>query len=193
MKKSNILLSLLIAFSFVAVSFGQDEGLSRTTPVISHTGSGTPNNNEQIKWNIIFINQNKIILKLTKSIECATLTSISAICEGENLTVHYNENDIKNLKTGIEKLVTVRFDGNVLNKKVSVGLNWDLSRCDDSIMKDNNMQQSSVSKNQNKLKAMAPQGKQTLVLVNPKLTYSPSDFLYLHFKDKNIIPVESQN
>lgn len=41
----------------------------------------------------------------------------------------------------------MKFDGNILNKKVSVGLNWDLSKCDDSIMKNDNMQQSFSNSN----------------------------------------------
>jgi hypothetical protein len=135
MKKMNTLLSFLIAFSFVTVAFGQDDdALTRTTPVISHSGnngSGKPQNNVQIKWGIVNVKGNSITLKLTKSIDCAVLQGITATTDGGvSLNISYNKNDLKKLQMGIQTPIVVKFLEDFADKKVSIGLNWDLKGCD---------------------------------------------------------------
>jgi hypothetical protein len=139
MKKMNTLLSFLIAFSFVTVAFGQDDdALARTTPVISSSGgnsSGGPQKTLQIKWNVVNVKGNSVTLKLTKSIDCAMLQSITATTDkGVILNISYNPNDLKGLKTGVQKSVTVKFLEDFVDKKVSIGLSWDLRGCDETTL-----------------------------------------------------------
>jgi hypothetical protein len=139
MKKINTLLSFLIAFSFVTVAFGQEEdALARTTPVISSSGgnsSGGPQKTMQIKWNVVNVKGNSVTLKLTKSIDCAMLQSITATTDkGVILNISYNPNDLKGLKTGVQKSVTVKFLEDFVDKKVSIGLSWDLKGCNETTL-----------------------------------------------------------
>jgi hypothetical protein len=139
MKKMNTLLSFLIAFSFVTVAFGQDgvdDALTRTTPVISHSGnngSGKPQNNVQIKWGIVNVKGNSITLKLTKSIDCAVLQGITASTDGGvSLNISYNKSDLKKLQMGTQTPIVVKFLEDFADKKINIGLSWDLKGCGDN-------------------------------------------------------------
>jgi hypothetical protein len=143
MKKINTLLSFLIAFSFVTVAFGQDDdALTRTTPVISSTGgnsSGSGSLTMTRSWGVVNVNGNTITLKLTKSVDCALLKSISAwsITPGQQdaiLNISYNPNDLKKLQVGVKKPVVIKLLDNFADKKVMITLDWDLKGCNDNAL-----------------------------------------------------------
>jgi hypothetical protein len=146
MKKMNTLLSFLIAFSFVTVAFGQeqpdDDALARTTPVISHsgnTGNGGPQHIPSVKWGIVNVKNSTVTLKLTKSVACAVLQSISAwsIIQGktdEVLNISYNPNDLKNLQMGVQKSIVIKLLDNFSEKKVNIRLDWDLKGCNENAL-----------------------------------------------------------
>jgi hypothetical protein len=143
MKKMNTLLSFLIAFSFVTVAFGQeDDALTRTTPVISHsgnTGNGGSQHIPSVKWGTVNVKNNTVTLKLTKSVACAVLQSISAwsIAPGktdEVLNISYNPNDLKNLQVGVQKSIVIKLLDNFSEKKVNIKLDWDLKGCNENAL-----------------------------------------------------------
>jgi hypothetical protein len=137
MKKMNTLLSFLIAFSFVTVAFGQDDdALTRTTPVISPTGNGgNTQNRPSIKWTTVNVKGNSVTLKLTKSIDCAMLQGITATTdEGVSLKISYNKNDLKKLQTGTQTPIVIKFLEDFSDKKVSIGLDWDLKGCNENAL-----------------------------------------------------------
>jgi hypothetical protein len=138
MKKMNTLLSFLIAFSFVTVAFGQDDdALTRTTPVISSTGGNGGSNHRPgaTTWKTVKVTSNSVTLKLTKSIDCAVLQGITATTdEGVSLKIFYNKNDLKKLQTGVPTPIVVKFLEDFSDKKVSIGLDWDLKGCDENTL-----------------------------------------------------------
>jgi len=131
MKIIKTLLSLLIAFSFVTVSFGQDEiDFGRTTPVISHTGGN--NLKDQIIWKAIYVNQKTVIIKFMKTVDCATLINITAFDENDQpLSINkIDKAQFKKLNSLTKESILIEFKEPIAeNTKIKFKLEWDLKGC----------------------------------------------------------------
>lgn len=173
MKKSIVLLSLLIAFSFVAVSFGQDEiDFGRTTPVISTTGShGNRNHEKQIIWKAVYVNQKTVIIKLMKTIDCANLLNIAAFDESEQL-IPINKIDktqFKKLNIATKESIIIEFKKTINeNTKIKFKLEWDLKQCNDT----------NILPKSNSARTFAPSSKTS----EPSVSYNSEDYFYFQVK-----------
>jgi hypothetical protein len=173
MKKNIALLSLLIVFSFVTVSFGQDEiDFGRTTPVISHTGShGNRDHDKQIIWKAVYVNQKTVIIKIMKTIDCANLLNITAFDENDQL-IPINKIDkiqFKKLNISTKESIIIEFKEPISeNTKIKFKLEWDLKKCGDT----------NISSENNSAKTIAPSSKTS----EPSLNYNSEDYFYFQVK-----------
>jgi hypothetical protein len=170
MKKNIALLSLLIAFSFVTVAFGQDEvDLGRTTPVISHTGGN--NLRDKIIWKAVYINQKTVIIKLLKTIDCANLLNITAFDESDQL-IPINKIDkvqFKKLNISTKESIIIEFKEPIIeNTKIKFKLEWDLKKCNDA----------NISLENNSSNTLVPSSQRS----GPSVNYNSEDYFYFQVK-----------
>lgn len=173
MKKNIALLSLLTVFSFVSMSFGQDEiDFGRTTPVISTTGGhGSRDPLKLIIWKAVYVNQKTVIIKFMKAVDCANLINITAFDESDEL-IPINKID----KTQFKKLNTLTKESIVMefkkpideNTKIKFKLDWDLRGCNGS----------NISQENHSASTIAPASKTMAPLPN----YNSEDYFYFEAK-----------
>ena len=171
MKKINVLLTLLVAFSFVTVSFGQDEvDLGRTTPVISTTGSHGIRSRDII-WKAVYVNQKTVVIRFMKTVDCATLINITAFDEN-NQPLNISKIDktqFKKLNSLTKENIVIEFKEPIAeDTKIKFKLEWDLKKCDDNTVLIEN----------NGVKTIAPSSRKS----EPSVNYNSEDYFYFQVK-----------